>query len=64
MKKHKLIHYLGAWLDAMLNFKCHPYVKCHTALANLKKIQLIRNLLDRKSCEILMCSLVLSHLES
>ena len=58
VKKCKLIHYLGAWLDAMLNFKCHTNVKCCTALANLKKIQLIRNLLDRENCEILMCSLV------
>ena len=63
VKKCKLICYLGAWLDAMLNFKHHTNVKCHTALGNLKKIRLIRNLLDREGCEILMCSLVLSHPE-
>ena len=62
VKKYKLIYYLGAWLDATLNFKHHTNMKCHTALATLKKIPLIRNLLDRESCEILMCSLVLSHL--
>ena len=37
VKKYKLICYLGAWLDAMLNLKRHTSVKCHTVLANLKK---------------------------
>ena len=36
MKKSKLICYLGAWLDATLNFKHHTNMKCHTALVNLK----------------------------
>ena len=58
VKKCKLICYLGAWLDAMVNFKHHTNMKCHKALENL-----ITNLLDRESCEILMCSLVLSHLD-
>ena len=62
VKKCKVIFYLGAWLDATLNFKHHTNLKCCTALANVKRIRLIRNLLDRESCEILMCSLVLSPL--
>ena len=32
VKKCKLICYLGAWLDAMLNFKHHANVKCQKAL--------------------------------
>ena len=38
LKKCKLICYLEAWLDTILNFKLHTNVKCHTAMANLKKI--------------------------
>ena len=62
VKKCELTCYLGAWLNATLNFKHYTNIKCHTALANVKKIWLIRNLLDRESCEILICSLILCHL--
>ena len=37
VKKCKLICYLGALLDAKLNFKHHTNMKCHTALANIKR---------------------------
>ena len=64
VKKCKLLFYLGAWLDATLNFKHHTNMKCCTALVNLKKIQLIRNLLDRESCAIWHCHISTIVMES
>ena len=38
-------------------------MKCKVAALNLRKIRLIQKFINRESCEILVCSLVLSHLD-
>ena len=58
-----LMRYLGAWFYSMLTFKDHVIIKCKSAMWNLKQIRMIRNLLDRESTKILVCSLVISHLD-
>ena len=58
-----VVRYLGAWLDQLLNFKKHITIKCGIAMRNLQLISRIRHLLDQSSCEILISSLVMSHLD-
>ena len=50
-------------LTNFLNFDHHTSVKCKAAIINIFRISQIRKLLSQESCEILMCSLVLSHLD-
>ena len=54
---------LGPWLNSNLNFKHHVSIKCKSVIWNLQKIQNIHHLFDRKTCELLVCSLVLTHLD-
>ena len=61
--KGDVVRYLGTWFDKMLNLNHHVQQKCKLAMWNLKGIQSIRNVLERESCMILICSLVLSHLD-
>ena len=63
VSKSDAVRYLGTWFDKMLNFNHHVQKKCKWAMCNLKRIQSIRNVLERESCMILICSLVLSHLD-
>ena len=63
METSKVIQYLGGWFDESLHMNTHVNKKCQTASWNLKLIRMIRSQLDRESCEILTCSLVLSHLD-
>ena len=58
----KVVQYLGAWLDSQMNLKHHATMKCKAATLNLRKIQSIRQSLDQSTCEILVCSLVLTQL--
>ena len=53
---------MGAWLDSQMNLKHHATMKCKAAILNLKKIRSIRQFLDQSTCEILVCSLVLTQL--
>ena len=57
------IHYPGAWLDENLNFKTQMLKKCSTAMWNIYRIRHIRDYIDLDTCNILCCSLVLSHLD-
>ena len=59
----KVVQYLGAWLDSQMNLKNHATMKCKAATLNLRRIQSIRQFLDQSTCEILVCSLVLAHLD-
>ncbi len=61
--KQKFIRYLGAFLDETLNFKEHITRKCRTAMLNYFKIKSIRKYLTREATEILVLSLVVSHLD-
>ena len=46
-----------------MNFNHHVIMNCKVAALNLRIIRLIHKFIDRESCEILLCSLVLSHLD-
>ena len=61
--KQKFIRYLGAFLDETLNFKEHITRKCRTAMLNYFKIKSIRKYLTSEATEILVLSLVVSHLD-
>ncbi|KAK3101096.1 hypothetical protein FSP39_000910 [Pinctada imbricata] len=57
------IKYLGAHLDENLNFKEHVKMKCRTAMINYLRIKSIRKYLTKEATEILVLSLVISHLD-
>ena len=57
------ISYLGADLDQHLTFDSHITKKCKIALSNYSKIKAIRRYLSRSSCETLVISLCISHLD-
>ena len=59
----KVVWYLGAWLDSQMNLKYHATMKCKAATLNFRRIQSIRQFLDQSTCEILVCSLVLTQLD-
>ena len=61
--RSNIVQYLGAWYDETMNFNHHVIVKCKVAALNLGKIRLIQKFIERESCEILICSSVLSHLD-
>ena len=58
-----LIKYLGVWIDELLTFQHHINMKRKTAIWNLMKIQYLRQYLDQATCEILIHSFVMSHLD-
>ena len=45
------------------SFLAHITKTCKSASWNLKTIRMICSMLDKESCEVLVCSLVLSHLD-
>ena len=57
-----VIKYLGVWINELLTFQCHINMTCKTAIWTLMKIQYLRQYLDQAICEILIYSLVMSHL--
>ena len=58
-----LIKYLGMWINELLTFQHHTNMKCKTAIWNLMKIQYLRQYFDQAIGEILIHSLVISHLD-
>ena len=63
VSKTDVVRYLGTWFDKTLNFNHHIQQKCKLAMWNLKRIWSIMNVLERESCMILICSIVLFHLD-
>ena len=60
IKSNMLFRWMG-W--CIITYE-HPYfIKYQAACQSLKDIRMIRSQLDRESCDILTCSLVLSHLD-
>ena len=57
------IKLLGIWTDQFLVFEYHVTQKCRTAMWNLYMIRNICNLLDCKTCHILVHSHIISHLD-
>ena len=64
IESESCIRYLGAYLDETLNFKEHIKRKCRTAMLNYLKIKSIRKYLTAEATEILVLSLVISHLDT
>ena len=60
---NSITRYLGAWLDSNLTFKEHVKTKSKPAISNILRLMHIRKYIDQGTCEILMFSLVLSHLD-
>ena len=58
-----VIKLLGAHIDKHLSFKHHIGVKCKTAMYNLLRIKHIRRYLTQEAAQILISSLVMSHLD-
>ena len=63
VSKSDIVRYLGTCFDKMLNFQHHVQQNCKPAMWNLNRIWSIRYALERESCMILICSLVLSQLD-
>ena len=57
ISKNLIVSYLGVWTDELLNLKHRVKVKCKSAVWNLKRIQIIRNMLDQNDCVVLSCSI-------
>ena len=58
-----MVRILGAHLDTSLNFKYHCEKQAKKAMLNYLNIRNIRKLLDKSSCETLVTSLVIFHLD-
>ena len=57
------VKYLGTYLDRLLTFNKHVKIKSQKAMYNVFRIKQIRKYLTQEACEILTCSLVLSHVD-
>ena len=58
-----VIRYLGAWMDKYLSLKHHVNLKCKAAMFNLIRIKRLRSYLMESTCNILVMSLVMSHID-
>ena len=56
------VKYLGGFLDSTLSFHQHVIAKYHAANINVKTIRHIRKFLTKDTCQQLIQSLVMSHL--
>ena len=63
IEKAEITKYLGAYLDSKLDFKEHIKTKCKAAMLNIFRIRAARKSLTRSTCNKLMVTLVLSHLD-
>ena len=57
------IRYLGAWMDKHLSLKHLVKLKCKVAMFNLIRIKRLRSYLTESTCNILVMSLVMSHID-
>ena len=58
-----VIRYLGAWIDKHLSLSHHVIVKCKAAMFDLIRINRLRSYLTESMCNILVMSLVMSHID-
>ena len=63
IEHREVIKLLGVHIDKHLSFKYHIGVKCKTAMYNLLRIKHIRRHLTQEVAQILISSLVMSHLD-
>ena len=59
----KVIKLLGIHIDKHLSFKHHIGDRCKTAMYNLLRIKYMRRNLTQEAAQILVSSLVMSHLD-
>jgi hypothetical protein len=57
------IKYLGVYLDKHLTLKHHIQLKCRTAMWNLQRIKIVRDVLTQEACETLVIGTVMAHLD-
>ena len=58
-----MVKCLGTHLDSSLKMSDHIMLKCKSAMHNFHRIASIRRYLDQDSCETLVLTLVISHLD-
>ena len=63
IKKSQGVIYLGKWLEEVFSFKHHIGVNCRTTIWTLNRIIFVRHHLDQDTCELFICSFVLTHPE-
>ena len=63
VQRADVIRYLGAWMDRHLSLKHHVKLKCKMAIFNLTRIKRLRSYLMESTCNILVMSLVMSHID-
>ena len=62
VERSALIKLLGTWLDDHLSFENHITQKCKDAMLSIYKIRDLRRYLSVEACQVLIPSLVFSHL--
>ena len=63
VQKADVVKYLGAWMDKHLSLRHHVKLKCKAAMFNLIRIKRLRSYLTESTCNILVMSLVMSHID-
>ena len=63
VERVKVVKCLGTYFDENLNFKHHVDMKCKAATFNFHRIKTIRKYLTKDTCETLVLSLVMSHID-
>ena len=53
----------GTWLDEHLSFEYHILQKCKNAMLSIYKIRNLRRYLSMEACQVLIHSLIFSHLD-
>ena len=62
VERYARVKLLGAWLDEHLSFEYHIMQKCKNAMLGIYKIRNLRRYLSMEACQVLIHSLVFSHL--
>ena len=63
VQRADVVRYLGAWMDKHLSLRHHVKLKCKAAMFNLIRIKRLRSYLTESTCNILVMSLVMSHID-
>ena len=63
VQRADVIRYLGAWMDKHLSLKHHVKLKYRAVMFNLIRIKQLRSYLTEATCNILVMSLVMSHID-
>ena len=61
--RSKVIRYLGAWLDQLLQLKIHINNKCRIVMLNFQRVKLVRPFLTESAAHTLVIGLITLHLD-